>query len=83
MLYDVDFDDGDEEEGVLAGRVRRPGQGPPALRTGLVVDVKLARKGKVGKRSKPRNGVYHGQRYVSSYGMGPFMCPTNCLWLFT
>ncbi|CBJ32012.1 conserved unknown protein [Ectocarpus siliculosus] len=46
LLYDVDFDDGDEEEGVLAGRVRRPGQGPPALRAGLVVDVKLARKGK-------------------------------------
>ncbi|CAN0244815.1 unnamed protein product, partial [Ectocarpus sp. 13 AM-2016] len=46
LLYDVDFDDGDEEEGVLAGRVRRPGQGPPALKAGLVVDIKLARKGK-------------------------------------
>ncbi|CAN0459782.1 unnamed protein product, partial [Ectocarpus sp. 8 AP-2014] len=46
VLYDVDFDDGDEEEGVLAGRVRRPGQQPPTLRAGLVVDIKLARKGK-------------------------------------
>ncbi|CAN0537094.1 unnamed protein product, partial [Ectocarpus sp. 12 AP-2014] len=46
LLYDVDFDDGDEEEGLLAGRVRRPGQGPPALKAGLVVDIKLARKGK-------------------------------------
>ncbi|CAB1107054.1 unnamed protein product [Ectocarpus sp. CCAP 1310/34] len=46
LLYDVDFDDGDEEEGVLAGRVRRPGQRPPSLSAGLVVDIKLARKGK-------------------------------------
>lgn len=47
VLYDIDFDDGDKEEGVLAGRVRSPGQTPPALQAGLVVDVKLARKGKV------------------------------------
>lgn len=48
MLYDVSFDDGDEEGGVLAGRVRAVGQCPPALQAGLAVDVKLARKGKVG-----------------------------------
>lgn len=47
MLYDIDFDDGDKEEGVLSGRVRSPGQAPPALKAGLVVDVKLAGKGKV------------------------------------
>lgn len=47
VLYDIDFDDGDKEEGVLSGRVRSPGQTPPALQAGLVVDVKLARKGKV------------------------------------
>ncbi|CAM9613490.1 unnamed protein product, partial [Pylaiella littoralis] len=46
VLYDIDFDDGDKEEGVLASRVRSPGQTPPALQAGLVVDVKLARKGK-------------------------------------
>lgn len=48
VLYDVSFDDGDKEEGVLAGRVRNVGQSPPVLRAGLAVDVKLARKGKVG-----------------------------------
>lgn len=64
MLYDLDFDDGDKEEGVLAGRVRRPGQEPPALGAGLLVDVKLARKGKVGNPSKPCNGVHHAQRNV-------------------
>lgn len=47
VLYDIDFDDGDKEEGVIAGRVRSPGQSPPAFQAGLAVDVKLARKGKV------------------------------------
>ncbi len=47
VLYDINYDDGDREEGVAAGRVRRPGQSPPALQADLVVDVKLARKGKV------------------------------------
>lgn len=47
MLYDIDYDDGDKEEGVMAGRVRRPGQNAPALEVGSAVDVKLASKGKV------------------------------------
>ncbi|CAM9342105.1 unnamed protein product, partial [Hapterophycus canaliculatus] len=46
LLYDVSFDDGDKEEGILAGRVRTVGQCPPSLRAGLAVDIKLARKGK-------------------------------------
>ena len=47
VVYDITYEDGDMEEGVLAGRVRRPGQSSPALQPGLEVDVKLARKGKV------------------------------------
>lgn len=46
-VYDIAYDDGDKEEGVFAARVRRPGQSPPSPRTGLAIDVKLARKGKV------------------------------------
>lgn len=46
-LYDIAYDDGDKEEGVLAGRLRHPGQSPPTLHAGLVVDVKVAGKGKV------------------------------------
>lgn len=49
FLYDIAYDDGDAEESVFAGRVRRPGQSPPSPRAGLTVDVKLARKGKVRK----------------------------------
>lgn len=47
FLYDIVYDDGDSEEAVFAGRVRRPGQAPPSPRPGWAVDVKLARKGKV------------------------------------
>lgn len=47
VLYDIEYDDGDEEEGVVAGRVRSLGQGAPTLEAGTAVDVKLARKGKV------------------------------------
>ncbi|CAM9419628.1 unnamed protein product [Sphacelaria rigidula] len=46
FLYDIVYDDGDSEEAVFAGRVRRPGQAPPSPRPGWAVDVKLARKGK-------------------------------------
>lgn len=46
-VYDIAYDDGDTEEAVLAARVRRPGQSPPSPRTGVAIDVKLARKGKV------------------------------------
>lgn len=46
-MYDIEFDDGDKEDGVLAGRVRSPGQSAPTLEAGVTVDVKLARKGKV------------------------------------
>eukprot|EP00752_Nemacystus_decipiens_P017732 g15900.t1 len=46
VVYDIEYDDGDKEEGVVAGRVRRPGQSAPTLETGTTVDVKLARKGK-------------------------------------
>lgn len=49
FLYDIDYDDGDAEESVLAGRVRRLGQSSPSPRAGLTIDVKLARKGKVRK----------------------------------
>lgn len=49
VVYDIAYDDGDMEEGVLAGRVRRPGQKPPAFHAGLQVDIKLGRKGKVNK----------------------------------
>lgn len=48
VLYDIAYDDGDNEDGVLAGRVRSPGQNAPPLRASLAVEVKLARKGKVG-----------------------------------
>lgn len=47
VVYDIGYDDGDKEDGVLAGRVRSPGQAPPPLRASLAVEVKLARKGKV------------------------------------
>lgn len=46
-VYDIAYDDGDTEEGVLCARVRRPGQRPPSPQTGVAIDVKLARKGKV------------------------------------
>lgn len=46
-VYDIEYDDGDKEEGVVAGRVRRPGQSVPPLEAGAAVDIKLARKGKV------------------------------------
>lgn len=46
-MYDIAYDDGDNEDGVLAGRVRSPGQSSPPLRASLAVEVKLARKGKV------------------------------------
>lgn len=49
VLYDIAYDDGDTEEGVLAARVRRPGQKPPEFHAGLQVDIKLGRKGKVNK----------------------------------
>lgn len=47
MVYDIEYDDGDKEEGVVAGRLRSPGQSAPALEAGTAVEVKLARKGKV------------------------------------
>lgn len=52
MLYDIDYDDGDKEEEVIAGRVRSPGQSAPTLEVGMAVDVKLARKGKVRQLNK-------------------------------
>lgn len=57
VLYDIAYDDGDKEEGVLGGRVRRPGQSPPALRQSAQVEIKLARKGKV----KQQNSVMCNQ----------------------
>lgn len=47
VVYGIGYDDGDKEDGVLAGRVRSPGQTSPPLRASLAVEVKLARKGKV------------------------------------
>ena len=47
VLYDIEYDDGDKEEGVFAGRVRSRGQSAPTLEAGTAVDVKLTRKGKV------------------------------------
>lgn len=47
FMYDILYDDGDNETEVIAGRVRRPEQPPPSLEAGRAVEVKLARKGKV------------------------------------
>lgn len=49
VVYDIAYNDGDMEEGVLAARVRRPGQKSPEFHAGLQVDIKLGRKGKVKK----------------------------------
>lgn len=57
-LYHIKYDDGDEEKDVLAGRVRRRGQKPPAPHVGLAVDIKLARKGKVSPPSRSQIALY-------------------------
>lgn len=58
MLYDIEYDDGDKEEGVVGGRVRSPGQSAPTLEAGSAVDVKLARKGKVRQPNTEVDEVY-------------------------